>query len=80
MKTKDVWQSCSEFDSFQNTFGVKQNNDSNGMLFFTELDKAISYAVMNCQCEVIWTNTDIVITVDEMLNHDRAQFLREIIK
>jgi len=79
MKTKDGWQDCSGFDNSQNTFGVKQNNDSNEMLFFADLDKAIFYAVRNFQREVIWLDTDIVITIDEMLNHDRAKFLKTII-
>ena len=71
-KTKSGWQSYS-----RNTFGVKQNND---MKTFTNIKKATSYAAMHCQQKIIWLNSNVIITVAEMMISERAQMWEEITK
>ena len=72
-KTQNDWQGYS-----RNTFGVKTNNNSNEIRLFNNIQKAIVYAVMNYQKEIFWINSNVIITVAEMMIPQRAKFWKEI--
>lgn len=72
-RTESGWQGYSV-----NTFGVKVNNHSNEIQVFTNIEDAIVHAVKNYQKEILWLNSNVIITVDEMMTPERAKFWQEI--
>ena len=77
MKIKSGWQTITYS---QNTFGVKINNHSNEIQAFTNIQRAIVYAIMNYKQEIFWLNSNVKITVAEMMIPERAKFWEEIIQ
>ena len=61
-----------------NEFAVKGKN--NRIRILKNLDSAIKFAIKWFQREIRWQNSDIIITVAEMMNPERSKFLKEIIE
>ena len=61
-----------------NEFAVKGKN--NKIRIFKNLDSSIKFAIKWYQHEIRWQNSNIIITVAEMMNPERADFWRKIIK
>lgn len=88
IKTKSGWQKYSKkganlpvADTYhKNIFGVKMANSNNKIRVFTSLECAVTNAVKNSTKEIIWLNSDIIITVSEMMDSERAKFWKKIIQ
>jgi len=50
-----------------NRFGVKEKNNPGRMRFFADMDNAIVFAVMNYQKEITWLNTNVILSVSEIM-------------